>query len=182
MTTSEQMIQWIAKCALNDKKAFESIYRETSPKIYAVLLRLLKNQVLAEEALQETFIHLWKNAASYNNEKGEPQAWIMGIARYRALDIQRKKKNQLKYEELYSHEKSITSTTSHPLHAQDTELSQCLERLKPKAKDSIIMAYCEGYTHEELSHYLTTPIGTVKSWIRRGLKNLQECMHELSKP
>lgn len=182
--TSDQLVHWISQCSLKDQDAFSLLYRATSPQIFGVLLGMLKNRAMAEDALQETFVKLWNNASAYNNNKGEPLTWMISIARYRALDLLRKHKTKNKYEDLFSVESEYLSSATHYDSAptdNTKDLDRCLDRLQKHARQSIVMAYCEGYTHEELSLRLDAPIGTVKSWIRRSLKRLQECMYELSK-
>lgn len=183
--TSDQLAALLARCALKDQQALATLYKLTSAELYAVLLRILKNKTLAEETLQEAYMNIWKKADTYHHQKGEPMAWIVSIARYRALDILRQQKTRQQYEDLYEIEKTIQSPQFDETITDQDEavvLGECLDRLQTDARRSVVMAYCEGYTHQELSEHLGKPIGTVKSWIRRSLKHLQECIHELSTP
>jgi len=181
---NRQLAEWLMACTLSDKRAFARLYTATSPKLYGILVALLKNRTDADEALQETYLNIWKNAASYNPERGEPMAWMSNIARFRALDLLRKQTTRRRYEDDYQ------QTVSHDdrqllaidEHSDGGVLENCIQRLQEQARRCVIMAYCEGYTHEELSHKLDAPIGTVKSWVRRSLKRLRECIHELSAP
>lgn len=182
---ASQLRQWIGRCTLKDQQALSALYQATSSQLFAVVLRILKNRSLAEETLQEVYVKVWNNAASYNDSKGEPMAWLVGIARYRSLDVLRHQKTKQHYESLYEVEQNIESPEFSDTLADSDDavvLGECLDRLQANARRSVVMAYCEGYTHQELSEKMDKPIGTVKSWIRRSLKHLQECIHELSAP
>lgn len=159
----------ISACALKDQHAFKVLYDKIAPQIYAVLLRILKRQDWAEEILQESFIQIWKNAHYYHPERGEPLSWMISIARYRAMDLKRK---------------GSTGNQKIPGEPIDTllqvdlhnELNYCLEQLDQASRHALVLSYYEGYTHNELSKQLAQPLGTVKSWIRRGFYKLKHCL------
>lgn len=162
----------------------QQLYRKTSSQLYGVLLRMLKDNEVAADALQETYIKIWNRADSYNRELGRPITWMTSIARYHALDILRSRSATRERDINYAQ-----STGSFDIDWQRTPendwgntdvLSHCLERIEPNAREVLIRAYCEGYTHNELSVQTQTAIGTVKSWIRRSLITLKECVDELS--
>ena len=173
----------LAATALGDRAAFESLYRQASPRLYAVQLRILGEPTLAEEALQETFIQVWARATEYRSNRGAVMAWLTGIARFRALDIRRRRRIE---EPLDSAEAQTALGESESAAAAFESLSsgetlqQCLQQLSTQARQCVVLAFCEGYTHEELSQRMATPIGTVKSWIRRSLQRLKRCIDELS--
>ena len=181
---NERLTELLAQCEQGNELAFEELYKLCSAQLYAVLLRILKNEAIADEALQDSFVKIWQKAGTYVPASGSPMTWMCSVARYQALDLLRKQRSR------ESHERAdvnryidATPDLAKPLHEMTEDaklLMQCLERLPEEARNCIVYAYCEGYTHEELAAQSDTPIGTVKSWIRRGLISLKKCVHELS--
>jgi len=163
-------------CALKDQPAFEQLYKNSADKIYAVLLRILKHPEWAEEVLQESYMQIWQHADQYHPERGDPLAWMISIARYRAMDF--KRKHAASTEDLPS-EMTAEEVVATPLSQQSavhTWLQYCLKQLDELSRHSMLLSYYEGYTHQELSQRLEKPLGTVKSWIRRGLQKLKHCL------
>lgn len=173
----------LAECALGNRGAFEQIYQQTSTRLYAVQLRIVGEPALAEEALQETFIQVWRHADEFRAARGAALAWLTGIARFRALDVRRRQRPTDSLGTNDPHlalgESDSAAAVFEQLASGET-LRQCLERLSAQARQCVVLAYCEGYTHNELSRRMATPIGTVKSWVRRSLQRLKACMDELS--
>lgn len=163
----------------------QRLYRNTSSQLFAVLLRMLKSNGAAEDALQETYIKIWNRADTYNRELGRPITWMTSIARYHALDMLRSGTATRERESNYAFSTGALDVDWHHNPENDwgnTDiLNHCLGRIEPEAREMIIGAYCEGYTHSELSRRTDTAIGTVKSWIRRSLISLKECVDELSR-
>lgn len=181
---AHQLAELLALVAVKDQIALQQLYRLTSAHLYGVLLRILKNGPTAEDALQDTFIKIWNKAASYRESSGLPLTWMTSIARYHALDMLRAEKSARQRDARYALDDSEYSSAAiiSPEHeAMNSQLmTDCLQRLEPNAREMVINAYCGGYTQEELSQRSNTPLGTVKSWIRRSLKSLKECIDELS--
>jgi len=180
----ERLAELLERCGERHEAALEELYGLCSAQLNGILLRILKLEAIAEEALQETFIKIWMNAGSYSPEAGSPMAWMGGIARHQALDVLRRRGSRENNEstDLVSLIEA-TPDAGKPLHEMSEDarlLMQCLERLPEPARDCIVKAYCEGYSHDELSDARETPLGTVKSWIRRGLVSLRKCLHELA--
>ncbi len=180
--TRVELEKLIGRCALNDRRAFENIYKATSAVVFGFLMRMLRDPAAAEEVLQDAYMQLWLKASSYNADRGQPLTWIISLARYRALDYLRKQSTRNRYESDFAIEQADALGQSDI--ATDSRLDQhlniCLDKLQEEVRESVLKAYCEGYTHQELSASMKTPIGTVKSWIRRGVQKLKECLHELS--
>lgn len=163
--------------------AFQRLYHLASPIVYGVLLRVLKIDESAEDALQETFLKVWNKAATYDQNQGKPLTWITSIARYHALDVLRSKNASVLRDDHYASEHALTHHTLQNLSDQVGDgqlLAICLDRLEPEARDCVVNAYCGGYTHQELSDMTGRALGTVKSWIKRSLTALRECVDELS--
>ncbi len=168
----------LAATARGQEEAFARLYRHTAPNLFAVLLRILKRRDWAEETLQEAFVRIWNHAQDYSPHRGRPMTWMQSIARYRALDMLRRQPPELLQEDLHGGvDAAAADGRADPVqHMDDELLRRCLEELQERARTCIVMAYYEGYTHEQLSVRLSTPLGTVKSWIRRGLRRLRECL------
>ena len=174
--------QLLARCALADRAAFAALYAATSAKLFAVVLRILKNQELAEDALQDVYIKIWHSAADYHAGKGAVMTWMTSIARYRAIDMLRRARSGIK---VSTGDVDTVDAQQSPgggpaelamQQADNSRLSACLDELDPPRRACLVLAYCDGYTHDELSVKLGSPVGTIKSWIRRGLQALKACL------
>lgn len=178
----EHLSRLLADIASGDQRAFGDLYRRCSPHLYALLLRMLKRRDWAEEALQDCFFRVWQKSESYAPDKGAPLTWLMSIARYRALDLLRARRPEVEMpEEGTEPPMSLADPAQNPeSRAQESEglgrLDDCMKRLQEEQKTSVLLAYYEGYTHQELARAMNAPLGTVKSWVRRGLARLRECL------
>lgn len=166
-----------------DERAFARLYALCSPHLYALLLRILKRRDWAEEALQDCFLKVWQKSETYAATRGAPMTWLMTVARYRALDLIRMKRPEISASDAAEAppEAADPSPADDPARrAAEREgllmLERCMAGLQPEQRNSVLLAYYEGYTHNELSRRLKAPLGTVKSWLRRGLQKLQECL------
>lgn len=170
-------------CAQGRQAAFQELYQQTSPQLFAVLVRILKRRDLAEEALQDALLSVWRNAGSYAADKGAPMTWMVSICRYRALDMLRREKREVSLdmqredldEDGISEQESVTDTVS-VSKAEERALEDCMQRLNDGQQRSVKLAYVDGCTHEEIAARVGSPIGTVKSWVRRGLESLKRCL------
>lgn len=175
-TPSADLAHLLAACALRDRRAFAELYEQTSAKLFAIALRILNNRSLAEEALQESFIKIWQRADNYRPQRGRPMTWLISVVRNQAVDTLRRQPRVLPL--LVTD--GATEVAPEPALAEDEALARCLQRLGMPQQQCVVLAYCEGYTHEELSARLGKPLGTVKTWVRRALQSLRGCLHELS--
>lgn len=171
----EYLFPLLLKVAKSDTKAFESLYNATKGQMYAVVLKMLKSQELAEEATQEAFVKIWYNASSYREGQGTVLTWMISIARYRALDMIRYKK--VRKEETLD---SDYVDNSQSMFQQDSinqkQLDHCMLELDTSQRQAIHLAFFDGLSHAEVVQCLDTPLGTIKSWIRRGLQSLKRCL------
>lgn len=179
---NERLVRLLADTSLGDQRAFAQLYAACSSHLYALLLRMLKRRDWADEALQDCFLRVWQKADTYAPEKGTPLTWLMTVARYRALDLLRMKRPEVEMPD-EGEEPPMTfadATESPEDRAVEREglgmLRDCMKDLQDEQKRSVLLAYYEGYTHQELALAMKAPLGTVKSWVRRGLARLRECL------
>ncbi|OKY26425.1 MULTISPECIES: sigma-70 family RNA polymerase sigma factor [Thalassotalea] len=174
----EELLPLLLKVARNDRSAFEAIYNKTSGQMYAVALKMLAKPELAEEATQEAFVRIWYNASQYTEGKGTVLTWIISIVRYRALDILRYRK--VRKEEGVDDLEGMASYHSDEAEPEtDIEsgkLNRCMGELDSLQRQAIHLAYFNGCSHGEVVTHMEKPLGTIKSWIRRGLQALERCL------
>lgn len=178
--TSDTLQSLLAACARRDEEAFEQLYRATSAKLFAVALRILRNRTLAEEVLQESYVSIWQHAGNYRAERSAPMTWLTSIVRNRALDVLRRPQPEDPESYDMAIEEAVIDAPS-PLESlqsadEAARLVRCLDRLDERQRRSIVLAFFQGLTHIELAKTLQTPLGTVKTWVRRGLQQLKSCL------
>lgn len=185
MADVQQLTRLLHATAAGDQRAFADLYRLTSSHLFGLLLRMLQRRDWAEEALQDCFIKIWQKAETYESTKGAPLTWLLTVARYRALDLLRMKRPEVEMpEEGDVHQlppMTLADESQDPMARADegqgiTRMRGCMKVLPPEQRDAVMLAYYEGYTHQELARRLKAPLGTVKSWVRRGLARLRECL------
>jgi len=185
MAIDPELLQKLLRaCAQSDHSAFEQLYPLVAPKLFTLCRYMLRDDALAEEALQETFVQIWRDCADYNPHRALALTWMSVIARHRCLDLLRQR--QAKFNASLDDDPSqldVPDEQAGPLeltvHWSDSQaLGRCLKTLSEQQRLSITMAFYRGFSHQQLSVYLATPIGTVKSWIRRGLNQLQRCLQQ----
>jgi RNA polymerase sigma factor (sigma-70 family) len=166
-------------CAAGDKLALKRIYDAESPRMLGVAQRLLKRRALAEEAVQDAFVLIWRHAARFDPQRGGGLTWIYAILRNRSLSILRDEKrteiSDTPVGEQAASEEDDPETVMSKL-SDAKALRGCLETLPPQRRAIVLLAFVQGLTHGEIAGRLSLPIGTVKSWIRRSLLSLRECL------
>ncbi|MBX2839234.1 MAG: sigma-70 family RNA polymerase sigma factor [Gammaproteobacteria bacterium] len=174
----------LTRVANADKNAFSELYGLMSARLLGIQIRILKDKELAEDALQETFLKVWNNASQFDGDKASPVVWLNSLARNQALDHLRRIRTRSNVSVVLSAQNPddwpIDNREIHDDIADNQRLTFCLDRLDVDSQRCIVGVYCEGFTQDELSTSLDRPLGTVKSWIRRGLLSLKECLDELS--
>ena len=169
----------LAAIAAGDREAFEELYRRTSAKLFGVCLRILPERLEAEEALQEAYLSVWKRAESFDATQGTAMTWLISIARNRAVDrLRRTSKVATAPIELADEIADPTPDAAALAMASDDEqrLARCMGTLNPGDAQFVRTAFLEGSTYSELAARTSTPLGTVKSRIRRALIKLRECL------
>jgi len=178
----ELLVNLLGRCALRDQQAFKKLFEQASPYLNAVALRMLQSRELANEVLQEAFLQIWNNAASYRPHQARPFTWMASIVRYRALDRldseQRQRQHQVQLAEETDTELLSQFQPDEALqHYQlQFQLHQCLSFLGDKIKSAIELAYIYGYSREEIGARLEANTNTVKSWLHRGAERLKLCL------
>jgi RNA polymerase sigma-70 factor (ECF subfamily) len=182
MADAAHLSQLLAATAGGDQRAFRELYESSSSHLFGLLLRMLKRRDWAEEALQDCFLKVWQKAETYAPEKGAPLTWLMTVARYRALDLLRVKRPEVEMpeegeEQPFAFADDTQSPEDGAIEGEGMgRLNHCMKGLQEEQRQSVLLAYYEGYTHQELAERLGAPLGTVKSWVRRGLARLRECL------
>lgn len=176
--SSNQYLSLLSRTAQGDQEAFSRLYQETAGRLYAVSLQMLKRRDLAEDVVQEAFVRIWHNAGEYHAEKGTVLSWMISIARYRALDMLRAAKSRRETSDDQTPESEDRESPELNLyqHRERVQIDQCMDELEGSQRQAIHMAYFLGFTHFEVCERLASPLGSVKSWIRRGLERLKRCL------
>lgn len=170
-------------CAQGRHADLKSLYQMTSANLYSVCLRILKDQGLAEDCLQQVYISVWRSAGSYNASKAKAKTWLNTITRNQALDILRRNRHQ----DLHDGDDAIDTLEDESAgqeqqvsHLQDSaHLHRCLAEIPPEQRQCLELAYFDGLSHQGVADATQVALGTVKTWIRRGLARLQTCMNSI---
>lgn len=173
-------LRLLSATAQGDRSAFAQLYHELGGRLYAISLQLLKQRDLAEDAVQEAFVRIWHNAGEYQQDKGLVLTWMISIVRYRALDMLRASKRR---REISDHDDNLNEPVDERgPHVELFEkrdrvrIDNCMDNLDQSQRNAIQLAYFKGFTHHEVCTHLSSPLGSVKSWIRRGLERLKRCL------
>lgn len=171
---------WLEAVARRDQQALALLYAQTGPHLLALALRMLKRREPAEDALHEAFLKVWERAPTYEAAKGPVMAWLVTIVRNASLDRLRRSGREVTLDEAPG---LVERPSEEPgpadlmlASAEGRALRGCLDELEAEPRQAIVLAYWEGLTHEQLASRLGRPVGTVKSWLRRSLMRLRDCL------
>lgn len=182
------LIALIDRVALADEKALRELYELTSSKLFGVAMRVVTNREWAEDVLQEAFINIWRIAGDYKATLSPPMAWMALLVRSRSLDFLRRRATD-RADKMQPLDEVISDTVAgdspNPMDTlqaseQAKALHNCLSLLDNKQREVVSLAYMRDMSHGELAEQLKLPLGTVKTWIRRGLEQLRGCMAKLA--
>ena len=170
----------IARCSLRDRQAFRDLYRRTSSKLFGVTLRILRDRSEAEEALQEVYVKIWQRADRYVPGGYSPISWLVAVARNHSLDVLRARKPQSDDIDLAldvadagpDPEKSAVD------RGERSRIDNCLGQLDEDKADAVRGAYLDGFSYEELAERHKVPLNTMRTWLRRSLLKLKECLEK----
>lgn len=179
-----ELIALLERVARADESALKELYGLTSSKLYGVAVRVVSNRTWAEDVLQEAFLNIWRVAGDYQASLSPPMAWMCLIVRSRGLDFLRRRTTgradaALELDDVMS--ETVEGNSPNPMDTalageQAWALHQCLSQLENKQREVVSLAYLRDLSHGELAEQLKLPLGTVKTWIRRGLEQLRACM------
>jgi RNA polymerase sigma-70 factor (ECF subfamily) len=185
---NKELSDLLGACARRDRAAFARLYGATSAQLFGLAVRMLKREDLAEEILQECYVSIWNNASGYTAALSAPMTWMTSIVRNRCLDWLRRPKMEVVLgsrdaDDAEDPLAAIPSEDPGPLALLQTSsearaLARCLAALEPKMRQAIALAFFDGLSHSELAAHMRQPLGTVKTWVRRGLERLRGCLGE----
>jgi RNA polymerase sigma factor (sigma-70 family) len=175
-----QLAAALARVAAGDRAALRLVYQDTSAKLFGVCLRILNDRSEAEDVLQDVYVTVWRKAAAFDPGRASPITWLVAIARNRAIDRLRSSAMSRRLEPIESadavSDPSPAALERVELAQQHQRLAGCLEELEARQAAAIRTAFLDGATYEELAARMSVPLGTMKSWIRRGLLKLRACL------
>lgn len=192
-TSSEpslDLAHWLARAGLGDRAAFATLYRATSAHLFGVILRINPDRGQAEDVLQEVFVNVWHHAGGFDASRAQPMTWLTSIARNGAIDSLRRAQTRVQTvsqgcaaddEEAPDLLDQIPDARFEPLRllqsaAERRQVSHCVGELSAEQQQCVALAYYQGLSHSELAGHLAQPLGTVKSWLRRALLSLKDCL------
>lgn len=168
----------LARVALRDRAAFQQLYRDASPKLFGISLRILKDKQEAEDVLQEVFVKIWHNADRYAPHVASPQAWMNAVTRNLAIDSLRRRKpggGDLDAAEDPADD-GLNPEETAIMRSEGRLIAACLAELDPDRASAVRLAYVEGESYLELADRFDLPLNTIRSWLRRSLIKLRECL------
>ena len=187
---SRELAQLLSRSALGDRQAFAQLYQSTSAHLYAVVLRIQRDRDLATDLLQEVYVSAWKAAGGFDAQQSQPMTWLTHIARNKAIDSLRRAQTQPRLETVHSQREDDDRPDLDQALADDApgpeqllerasdarQLSHCMQDLSPPQRQSVALAFFDGLSHAEVAAQMREPLGTVKSWVRRALMTLKDCL------
>lgn len=191
---SDALARALARVALGDREAFATVYRTTSAHLFGVILRIQPDRAQAEDLLQDVYVNIWRAAQGFDAARSQPMTWLISIARHRAIDsLRRRKTEPATVSTVGTHAGGaddgdevdlldrLPSDGPSPLQllqqaAQARQVTHCIGELSAEQQQCMALAYYQGLSHAEVAEHLSQPLGTVKSWVRRALIALKDCL------
>ena len=158
--------------------ALKRLYELESRRLYGIALRIVRRPEIDADVLQETFVQIWQNAAAFSAERGAGAAWLTGIVRFRSLDAVRKLGREVLTDDPALGDAALEPDIIDKIDAaaEAGALKRCFKLLDDQQRRCIVLAFVDGLSHSEITERIGVPLGTVKSWIRRGLLTLRRCL------
>lgn len=175
--TDDPIAILITKCAAADRAAFRMLYRDSSAKLMGVLFRILKERSEAEDALQEVYTRVWLRAGKYDPAKGRGMTWLIAIARNLAIDRLRSRPQAMDDDALDTVADATPGVESKLIaKGEARRMADCFATLDPERAEAVKNAYLNGYSYIDLAAHHAVPINTMRTWLRRSLLKLKECL------
>jgi RNA polymerase sigma-70 factor (ECF subfamily) len=169
-----ELAQLLQRCAARESAAFRLLYDKTSPILFARLLRMLRRRSVAEEALQDVYVRIWERAGQFEAHRGRALGWMVTIARYCAIDLMRRERMTLVGDDALA--EVADESAGDPPPDKPDNFDECIGQLPEHTRNCLTLAFVEGRSHDEIARLTSNPLGSVKSWIRRGLISLKSCL------
>lgn len=177
----DPVAELLLRVAEGDRVAFRKLYSSTSAKLYGVALRMLKSEAAAKDALQEIYTRVWSRSGRYDPTKGRAMTWLISIARNYSIDCLRSGRSHRVIDgDAFPVDfvRDDAPSVEAKLIARDqlSRLHDCFELLEPDRATAVRKAYLEGFSYKELSETYEVPLNTMRTWLRRSLLRLRECI------
>jgi len=166
----------VQACGAGNRQAFEALYRATSARLYGICLHYLGHRAEAEEVLQEVYTSLWLKASLFDPALASAATWLATMARNKAIDRRRGRHVDVSLDSVAEQLAPDTVVGNYETECQGGAIDRCMATLEPEQRRYIRVAFFEGYSYAELAERYSVPLGTMKSWIRRGLLRLRVCL------
>jgi RNA polymerase sigma-70 factor (ECF subfamily) len=180
--TRDELSVALGRTGLGDRAAFRIVYEATSAKLLGVCLRILADRQLAEDVLQDIYLTVWRKAGTFDPSRASPITWLVTIARNRSIDRLRSAapmRRTTPVEDAHDLADDAPLASDTLEHTDEVKrLNVCLGELEDKVRGVIRTAFMEGVTYDTLAQRENVPLGTMKSWIRRGLLRLRTCLDQ----
>ncbi|WP_395334854.1 sigma-70 family RNA polymerase sigma factor [Novosphingobium sp. BL-8H] len=180
----QKLVTALGRVARGDRSALREVYDMTSAKLFGVCLRISADREAAEDILQDVYVKVWKRADRFDSGRSSPITWLCAIARNAAIDWSRASRRtdatgRAALPEAAAGQIADDALPADELIEQDqlqARMAFCLDQLEHRQRESIRAAFLDGLTYVELAERMAVPLGTMKSWIRRGMQRLKECI------
>ncbi len=178
MTTPAEIEKLLARMALGDRAAFTALYSATSAKLFGVALRVLNNRAEAEEVVQEAYIKIWHSANRYRVNGLSPMSWLITIARNQSIDrLRTRRARHDGLDEAAEIPDARPGPEALAIAGSDrARIVGCMAKLEADRADAVRRAYVEGESYAELAERYSVPLNTIRTWLRRSLIKLKECL------
>ena len=178
MADEPQLTDMLVAVADGNRAALRAIYVRQSNRLFGIAMAILRDRTAAADVLQDAFLKVWERARQFDPARGNAEVWLASVVRYTALDAARGRGREIITDDPGLGDTAVDATALQSLIATEegARLHACLAQLEEKNRRGIILAFVHGLSHPEIAARLDQPLGTVKSWIRRGLLALRECL------
>ncbi len=170
----------IRQCAQRQETALEELYRLSAPHLFALATRIVRRKDLAEEVLQESFLSIWRNAGRFSAEQSQAMTWMTHIVRNRCIDLLRRPDCERPDPDgaiLEAWADEAAGPLERLRSRQDgRRLADCMQQLEARQRMAIALSFFDDLSHGEIASRLNSPLGTIKSWVRRGMERLKRCL------